>query len=86
MIATYPAYLTPDGRVDWRGEAPKPFSGAAPVLISFVQVADDAAEGFEGETPNAETLAAMEDAVLGRNLSGPFKSAEDMLADILKED
>jgi hypothetical protein len=57
MIATYPAYLTPDGRVDWRGEA-----------------------------PNAETLAAMEDAVLGRNLSGPFKSAEDMLADILKED
>lgn len=38
------------------------------------------------EVPNAETLRAMEDARLGRNLSGPFNSAEKMIADILKED
>ena len=36
--------------------------------------------------PNTETLRAMEDARLGRNLSGPFNSAEEMIADILKED
>lgn len=38
------------------------------------------------EVPNTETLRAMEDARLGRNLSGPFNSAEEMIADILKED
>ena len=37
------------------------------------------------ERPNAETLRAMEDVRLGRDLSGPFNSAEEMIADILKE-
>jgi len=38
------------------------------------------------EVTNSETLGAMEDARLGRNLSGPFNSAEERISDILKED
>ena len=38
------------------------------------------------EVTNSETLRAMEDARLGRNLSGPFNSAEERISDILKED
>jgi DNA-damage-inducible protein J len=35
---------------------------------------------------NSETLAAMEDAALARNLSGPYKSAREARAAILAED
>lgn len=38
------------------------------------------------DRPNAATLRAMEDARLGRNLSGPFNSAEELIADALKEE
>jgi len=35
---------------------------------------------------NQETLDAMADASSGRNLSGPYKTTEEMWADILAED
>jgi DNA-damage-inducible protein J len=34
---------------------------------------------------NAETLAAMDDAANGRNLSGPYNTPAEMWADILNE-
>jgi DNA-damage-inducible protein J len=40
----------------------------------------------KAERPNAATRMAMEDVRLGRDLSRPFDSAEEMLADILKRD
>lgn len=38
------------------------------------------------ETPNAETLAAIEDVENHRNLSKPYKDVDEMLHDILEED
>ena len=35
---------------------------------------------------NAETLAAMDDAASGRNLSGPFKSTEEMWAAVFDDE
>lgn len=35
---------------------------------------------------NQETLAAIDDAVSGRNLTGPFDSASDMFASILDDE
>ena len=37
-------------------------------------------------TPNKETLQAIDDVRLGRNLHGPFSSIEDLMADLEKED
>ena len=35
---------------------------------------------------NAETAAALEDAKHGKNLSGPYKNAREMIAAALRED
>ena len=35
---------------------------------------------------NSETLAAMNDAVTGTNLSGPYKNADELFAAVLDED
>jgi hypothetical protein len=40
MIETYQAWLTPDNKIDWRGEAPRPFAGRALVSVSFSATAD----------------------------------------------
>jgi len=34
------------------------------------------------DTPNAETLAAIEDVKLRRNLSGPFNSVKELMEDL----
>ena len=38
------------------------------------------------ETPNAETLAAMEDVRLRRNLKGPFNSVKELMEDLDADD
>jgi len=38
------------------------------------------------ETPNAETLAAMEDVRLKRNLRGPFNSVKELMEDLNADD
>ena len=38
------------------------------------------------ETPNAETLAAMEDVRLNRNLRGPFNSIKELMEDLDADD
>ena len=38
------------------------------------------------DTPNAETLAAMEDVRLRRNLHGPFNSVKELMEDLDAED
>jgi DNA-damage-inducible protein J len=38
------------------------------------------------ETPNAETLAAMEDVRLRRNLKGPFGNVKELMEDLNAED
>ena len=38
------------------------------------------------ETPNAETLAAMEDVRLKRNLRGPFNSVKELMEDLDADD
>jgi DNA-damage-inducible protein J len=38
------------------------------------------------ETPNAETLAAMEDVRLRRNLKGPFNSVKELMEDLNADD
>ena len=37
---------------------------------------------FELRMPNKETIEALEDARLGRNLSGPFDSMEDLMKEL----
>jgi len=41
---------------------------------------------FEVNRYNAETIQAMEDALAGRNLIGPFHTVEDAIASMLAED
>jgi hypothetical protein len=43
----------------------------------------DAIDTYE---PNAETLQAFKDVEERRNLTGPFKSVEDMMASLLSDD
>ena len=38
------------------------------------------------ETPNAETIAAMEDVRLKHNLSGPFSSVKELMEELNAED
>jgi len=38
------------------------------------------------DTPNAETLAAIEDVKLRRNLSGPFNSVKELMEDLNADD
>ena len=38
------------------------------------------------DTPNAETLAAMEDVRLRRNLRGPFNSVKELMEDLDADD
>ena len=38
------------------------------------------------DTPNAETLAAIEDVKLRRNLSGPFNSVKELMEDLNTDD
>jgi DNA-damage-inducible protein J len=38
------------------------------------------------ETPNAETLAAMEDVRLRRNMRGPFNSVKELMEDLDADD
>jgi DNA-damage-inducible protein J len=38
------------------------------------------------DTPNAETIAAMKDARLGRNLKEPFNSVKELMDDLNAED
>jgi DNA-damage-inducible protein J len=38
------------------------------------------------ETPNAETLAAMEDVRLRRNMRGPFGSVKELMEDLDADD
>jgi len=38
------------------------------------------------ETPNAETLAALEDVRLRRNLRGPFNSVKELMEDLDADD
>ena len=38
------------------------------------------------ETPNAETIAAMEDVRLKRNLNGPFSSVKELMEELNAED
>lgn len=38
------------------------------------------------DTPNAETLVAMEDVRLGRNLHGPFSSVKALMKDLDADD
>ena len=38
--------------------------------------------GFRRRMPNAVTLAAMEDALHGRDVHGPFESVEALMADL----
>jgi hypothetical protein len=42
MQTTYKAWLTPDSAkaIEWRGPAPKPFSGRLPAMISFTYIPD----------------------------------------------
>jgi len=75
MKTTYKAWLSPGNKIDWRGPSPKPFTKRLAVTVSITPA-----------KPNATTLAAMEDARLGRNLSRTFSSAEEMIADMLKDD
>ncbi len=39
---------------------------------------------FDLRIPNAETVAAIEDARNGKNLSGPFHSVEELMEDLNK--
>jgi len=54
--------------------------------ISMFLASVDREQGipFEMKIPNAETRRAMRDAELGRNLSGPFYSVEELMADLNK--
>ena len=36
--------------------------------------------------PNAETIVAMEDVRLGRNLKGPFNNVKDLMTSLMGED
>jgi len=38
------------------------------------------------DTPNAETIAAIEDVRLRRNLKGPFNSVKDLMEDLDADD
>ena len=62
--------------------------------VAFIQKSDGSVtlrpslscERWKRSTGRSATLAAMEDARRGRNLSRPFSSAEEMIADMLKDD
>ncbi|GHV20907.1 hypothetical protein AGMMS49959_09150 [Planctomycetales bacterium] len=58
------------------------------VAVFFRQVALQSGIPFPLIKPkfNAETRTAIEDARLGRNLSGPFATTEEMFASIFAED
>ncbi len=36
--------------------------------------------------PNAETLEALEDVSLGRNLRGPFRNVKDLMLSLMEDD
>lgn len=40
-------------------------------------------DALEEHEPNEETIAAMEDAIEGRNLSKPYDDIDEMMKDIL---
>ena len=66
-----------------RAFTPRP----APASFKRAARADPwAAHNASSHIPNAETRAAIEDAVLGRNMHGPFNSVDEMFADMLKDD
>ena len=41
---------------------------------------------IECEIPNETTLAAFEDARIGRNMSGPFSSVDELMEDLNSDD
>ena len=66
-----------------RAFTPRP----APASFKRAARADPwAAYDISSQTPNAETLEALEDSRLMRNLGGPYATVEEMMADILKDD
>ena len=38
------------------------------------------------KTPNAETIAAMEEVIAGRNLTGPFHSVKELMASLKSDE
>jgi len=81
MIAT--TLERPSPRAFHRAFPPRP----APASFKRDPRADPwAAHDISSQTPNAETLEALEDSRLMRNLGGPYATVEEMMADILKDD
>ena len=65
------------------GFIPRP---AQPVFKRIAHADPWAAHNASSHIPNAETLEALEDARLGRNLSRVYHSVDEMIADMLKDD
>ena len=70
--------------------APKAFGNGfaqrqAPAAFTRRERSDPwAAHNASSHIPNAETREAIEDAMAGRNMHGPFKSVDEMFAELDK--